>query len=458
MPDHVPLAEPPRPIIEMMISQPASRAPGPARPGTDSPEPASTGSAATGSAATGSASTGSASTGPDRRHAWQTGTRAWDAFYLIIFVAVLVIVLSSTPGSTALAGGGMAAMIAWYLLVGRPLWAGPGWPWERARPGRPRAVIYVAGLFVLFCLVQSQNPNAWFLAFGLSPQFFSFADGRVPTYLGIALNFIAAALLILRYPNAGTVAVALSVAVGGGGFAVFYGRWVARIIDQSADRAAMIEQLEATRAQLAAAQHDAGRLAERQRLAADIHDTLAQGFASILMCIQAAQADLDGSGPRQAHPQATRHLDLAVRTARENLAEARALVAGLTPAQLDGGTLPDALRRLSHASGVDATFGLSGPPRQLPMATEVVLLRVCQEALSNVRKHARAQSVTVRLDYDQDAVRLEVSDDGAGFDPVVVSGGFGLRGMRARVTEAGGTLTVGSEPGAGTRVSAMVPS
>ena len=174
--------------------------------------------------------------------------------------------------------------------------------------------------------------------------------------------------------------------------------------------------------------------------------------------IQAAQADLDGSRPQAAHSQAARHLDLAARTARENLAEARALVAGLTPAQLAGGTLPDALRRLSQASVVDATFGVDGIPRPLPMAIEVVLLRVCQEALSNVGKHAHAQSATVRLEYDPDSVRLEVGDDGDGFDPAGACDGFGLRGMRARVTEAGGTLTVGSQPGAGTRVSAMVPA
>ena len=123
-----------------------------------------------------------------------------------------------------------------------------------------------------------------------------------------------------------------------------------------------------------------------------------------------------------------------------------------------GGTLPDALRRLSQAPGVDASFGLSGTPRPLPMATEVVLLRVCQEALANVRKHACARSAAVRLGYDSVAVLLEVSDDGAGFDPASVSGGYGLRGMRTRVAEAGGTLTVHSSPGAGTRVSAMVPA
>jgi signal transduction histidine kinase len=314
----------------------------------------------------------------------------------------------------------------------------------------------VAGLFGLFGVAQSQNPEVWFLAFALAPQFSAFLDNRLAMWLGIGLNFFAAALLVARYPTAGAAAVAFGVAVAGGGFTVFFGSWVSRIIAQSAERAEIIDQLEATRTELAAAQHQAGRLAERQRLAADIHDTLAQGFTSILMLIQAAQADLDGS-----HPQAARQLELAARTARENLTEARALVAGLAPAQLAGGTLPDALERLAQAPGADgmtASFGLSGTPRPLPMATEVMLLRVCQEALANVRKHAAAQCASVRLDYAGDAVRLEVSDDGAGFDPAGVSGGYGLRGMRTRVTEAGGTLTVNSVPGAGTRVSAMVPA
>jgi ABC-2 type transport system permease protein len=174
--------------------------------------------------------------------------------------------------------------------------------------------------------------------------------------------------------------------------------------------------------------------------------------ASILMLIQAAQADLGGS-----RPQAAGHLDLAVRTARENLAGARVLVADLIPGQLAGSTLAAALGRLSRSPGVDATFNLSGAPRALPVAAEVVLLRVCQEALANVRKHARARSASVRLGYRPDAVILEVSDDGVGFDPGRVGGGFGLSGMRTRVTEAGGMLTVSSSPGGGTSVRATVP-
>ncbi len=383
--------------------------------------------------------------GPDRQHAWETGNPRWDVFYVLVFVAVLVIVLTATPGSRLVAGVAMAALVPWYLLVGRPLWTG-------GRAGPVRATIYVIGLFALFGAAQSQNPEAWFLAFAIAPQFFSFLDNRLAITLGVALNFLAAGLLVTRYPTASTAATAFGIAAAGGGFSIFYGAWVSKIIEQSAERAEMIEALEATRTELAAAQHEAGRLAERQRLAADIHDTLAQGFTSILMLIQAAQADLGGGDTR-----ARRHLDLACRTATENLAEARALVADLAPAQLDGATLPDALRRLTQTPGVDASFGLCGNPRPMPMATEVVLLRVCQEALANVRQHARADRAVVRLDYGADAVQLEVSDDGTGFDPNSANGGYGLRGMRARVSEAGGLLTVRSSPGAGTMVSATVP-
>jgi len=389
-------------------------------------------------------------TAPDRRHAWETGTLRWESFYLFVFVAVMVIVLVETPGSTAVAAAAVAATVPWYLILGRPLWAGGG-----AAPGPAREAIYVAGLFAAFGVAQSQNPEAWFLAFAIGPQFYMFLDTRVAMGLGIALNFLAAALLVARYPGSATAATAFGVAVAGGGFSVFYGAWVTRIIKQSAERAEIIDQLEATRAELAAAQHEAGRLAERQRLAGDIHDTLAQGFTSILMLIQAAQADLAGS-----HPLASGHLDLAERTARDNLAEARALVADLAPAPLEGSTLRDALRRLSaeQEHHGEASFRVSGNPRPLPVATEVVLLRVCQEALANVRKHANASSASVLLGYDPEAVRLEVSDDGDGFDPDRVGGGYGLRGMRTRVAEAGGTLMVRSSPGAGTQVSATVPA
>jgi signal transduction histidine kinase len=250
-------------------------------------------------------------------------------------------------------------------------------------------------------------------------------------------------------------AAALAIAIIA--FSLIYGGYVSDIVTQSLERAGLIAQLEATRAELADVSRQAGALAERQRLAGEIHDTLAQGFSSILMLIQAADAQLD-QAPGTAHAQ----LALAAQTARENLAEARTLVTGLAPAQLEAGTLTDALRRLTERSaaelGISATFDSSGPQRPLPAATEVVLLRTGQEALANVRKHAAAAQVAVRLCYAGDQVRLEVTDDGVGFDPAVVNGGYGLRGMRVRVAEVGGSVTVESALGKGTSVLAEVPA
>ena len=130
----------------------------------------------------------------DRRNAWESGNLGWDAFYLIIFAAVLAIVLISTPGSKVVAAAATAALVPWYLLAGRPLWTG-------GQPGRVRAAIYVIGLFGLFGAGQSQNPEVWFLAFAIAPQFFSFLHNRWAMGLGIALSFLAAALVAYRYPS-----------------------------------------------------------------------------------------------------------------------------------------------------------------------------------------------------------------------------------------------------------------
>jgi signal transduction histidine kinase len=240
-------------------------------------------------------------------------------------------------------------------------------------------------------------------------------------------------------------------------FTIAFGGYIGRIITESGERASLIAQLEATRAELADVSREAGVMAERQRLAGEIHDTLAQGFSSILMLIQAAEAQLELS-PATAR----RQLGLAAQTARENLAEARTLVGGLASAQLQAGTLEDALRRITERAGaelgVEASFATEGASRRLAAATEVVLLRTGQEALANVRKHAAPGKVAVCLRYRSDSVVLEVVDDGTGFDPALVDGGYGLRGMRTRVDEAGGTITVRSARGEGTSVLVEVPA
>lgn len=236
-------------------------------------------------------------------------------------------------------------------------------------------------------------------------------------------------------------------------FAVVLGTYITRIVEQSRRRADLIAELERTRGELAAANRQAGMMAERQRLANEIHDTLAQGFTSVLMLVQAAESALT-----RDEASVRRHLASAERTARENLAEARSLVAALQPAPLQDATLADAVRRISQAfadeQGIAVAVQVQGEPRLLAAAEEVVVVRATQEALANVRKHAAARRVDIVLTYTADAVALTVHDDGAGFDLDTLSGteGFGIRGIRARLVEVGGALTVHSATGEGTTV------
>ena len=377
----------------------------------------------------------------------------WDAYYAVVFAACVAIVQAGPITTTGriMASAALAAMVPWYVFIGRPL--------MQLEEATPRGTIYLSGLVVLFAAVQSQNPNAWFLAFALCPQCFHVTTARRGMVFVVILNVTAGLLLVWRDPRLNGALTALALVIFAVAFSQIYSRWMIRVIQQSLERAALITQLESTRAELAAAHHEAGVLAERHRLAGEIHDTLAQGFTSIVTLLQAAEGSLHQGDPRT--DSARRHLEMAVATARENLAEARTLVSALSPAQLESSTLAEALSRVADATAAAAdlrvTAEVTGTARRLPTGTEVVLLRVCQEALANVRKHAGARQVAVRLSYADARVRLAIADDGAGFDVNHVSGGYGLHGMRERVRQVGGTIQVRSAVGAGTKISVDVP-
>jgi len=209
-----------------------------------------------------------------------------------------------------------------------------------------------------------------------------------------------------------------------------------------------------------------GILIERQRLAREIHDTLAQGFTSIIMTLTAAQM-AQNSAIAPAAP--VRYLEEALGTARESLTEARRLVWALRPELLDRHSLSEALGRLaedwSENTGVDARAITTGTPRPLLPETDVALLRAAQEALTNVRKHALAERVNITLSYLDDRVVLDVLDDGEGFDTTQIeglkgahdAGGFGLAAMRERVEQLGGTFLLESAPGEGTTIVIELP-
>jgi signal transduction histidine kinase len=255
--------------------------------------------------------------------------------------------------------------------------------------------------------------------------------------------------------------------------------------------------------QLLTQAREAGVLDERQRMAREIHDTLAQGLTGIITQLQAAEhAADDPAGWR-------RHFDAATGLARESLSEARRSVEALRCESLETGRLSEALAetagRWSALHGIPAQVTTTGTARPMPPEAEFALLRTAQEALANVAKHAHATRVGVTLSYMENDVALDVRDDGRGFDPARLcartaqavqaaqaahghrqvitanghdlvglsvaydlrhptaatagkpDGGFGLVSMRQRIESLAGTLQVESEPGSGTGISACIP-
>ncbi len=224
----------------------------------------------------------------------------------------------------------------------------------------------------------------------------------------------------------------------------------------------MMEENTGLHAQLVVQAREAGVLDERQRMAGEIHDTLAQGLMGILAQLEAAElAEPDG-------PRRRRHLGLAKQLARDSLAEARRSVQALRPQQLESARLPEALCALAaqwtQTSGIPVRAEVDGEPEPLQPAFEVVLFRAAQEALANTAKHARAAHVGMTLTYMHDQVTLDVLDDGKGFDIGRVEtahangSGYGLAAMRHRLRQVGGRLEIESTPGDGTTVSASVPA
>jgi two-component system NarL family sensor kinase len=209
-------------------------------------------------------------------------------------------------------------------------------------------------------------------------------------------------------------------------------------------------------------QHALAVAEERNRLAREIHDTLAQGLTAITLQLEVADALLD-SGPELARPKIFKALELT----RSNLEEARRSVMDLRAGPLQAQTLPSALQDLASSFGreynVRSDFAARDVVGRLPSAIEAGLYRIAQEALNNIAKHAQATTVHLTLERDDSALVLTIEDDGEGFDlnappPDRRKGGFGLIGMQERAKLLGGRLEVTSQPSTGTRVVVRVPA
>ncbi|WP_189826775.1 sensor histidine kinase [Streptomyces finlayi] len=222
----------------------------------------------------------------------------------------------------------------------------------------------------------------------------------------------------------------------------------ARLEEALAENAALHDQL-------VVQAREAGVSDERRRLAAEIHDTIAQALTGIVTQLQAATDSPDQETART-------HVDRATALARTGLGEARRSVRNLSPAALEHDDLPEALKKTvddwSRSACVPAEFTVTGTVDPLHDEIQATLLRIAQEALTNTAKHAHATRVGVTLSYLGDEIALDVRDDGRGFDLAADTAvGFGLGGMRARAERLAGTVDIESEPGYGTAISARVP-
>ena len=210
---------------------------------------------------------------------------------------------------------------------------------------------------------------------------------------------------------------------------------------------------------------DLAVLEERTRMAREIHDTLAQGFTGVIMQLQAAEQVAESDG--EADPELAEHLERARELARASLQEARRSVWDLMPRALEDRSLDAALeaevRGFAAANRERASFELQGTPRELPSHVEAALLRIGQESLTNIRRHAGAEEVRLQLSFEPGRVRLRIEDDGQGFDVEEAKakgrgGGFGLSGMEQRARQLGGSFELRRGEQAGMVVEATIPA
>ncbi|AWS49180.1 two-component sensor histidine kinase [Streptosporangium sp. 'caverna'] len=399
---------------------------------------------------------------------------------LAALVVFKVIVEQPAGGDSLLIDLGLCGLVAGWMLVMftlRPAW------WER-----PLIMgVFFTGLLAITAVLVARDPA--FALFTPAPYIYAFTILRWPwRLLGVAsVAVVAGAAQASDVPKTTALGVTISVIIIVVNIVMMcVTAWFLQLAEKEREQRvqALAELsrtnrlLEATlaenaglHAQLLAQAREAGVLDERQRMAREIHDTLAQGLTGIITQLQAAEQIHEVPAPWR------RPFDAVKGLARESLAEARRSVDALRPEPLETARLGDALAdvadRWSTLHGLAVQVTTTGTVRSMTPETEFALLRTAQEALANVAKHAHATRVGVTLSYLEHEVALDVRDDGRGFDlasleagtagngvsqPPFGEGGFGLAIMRQRVEGLSGSLRIESEPGVGTGISACVPT
>lgn len=366
---------------------------------------------------------------------------------LLGFVVVSALVDARPSTSAIVALSGVTVVI--YTLT---LFA------HAVRDPRRRRIAGVGALALLtlcWAVLVWLTPYAAYLVF---PLFFLYLDvlPGIGGALAVALTTLTT-VLALGLHSGWSVGGVVGPLVGAG-VALLLGGAYHALRREIVEREQLYRDLLATQGRLATTEREAGGLAERERLGRELHDTVAQGLSSIALLLNAVER----SAPE--HP-AIAQVQLARDTALQSLAETRRFIRALTPPALDEQSLGGALRRLAASSWSSPALDVQvrvADAVDLPLPIQSALLRITQSAMANVQQHAAAGHATISLDRTADTVRLLVADDGCGFDavaprPVAPDHGFGLRSIRDRVDELGGTMELRSAPGHGTELCVELP-
>lgn len=388
---------------------------------------------------------------------WERLGWLWNAlFYIAILSSSVFMLIGNDLNESLWIGLLLATILAlWHWLGLRLTFKGHG-AWDQHIPLR---FIVIMGDIVLWYALLTLSPAFYFVLFGFGLIFY-----LLPMqYAVFATLSVMMGVIYDQVSNSGT-SLSLTdplIWVFGlmGVSAIAMGVWISAIVGQSTHRRDLINQLEQAQAELAASEHRRGILEERQRLAREIHDTLTQGFTSIVLHLEAADQALSGDPDTLK-----KHMDRAKETARNSLDQARRVVHDLRPDLLEQFSLPDALKRVtdrwSEVTDIKATVSITGDLIPLHPNIEVILLRAAQESLNNIHKHAQATAVQLTVSYMGDVIILDVKDNGIGLNNAPkssLSGGYGLRAMKERVKQYGGSVELESDPGEGTTVVITIP-
>ncbi|QBD78774.1 sensor histidine kinase [Ktedonosporobacter rubrisoli] len=397
-----------------------------------------------------------------RQEALETSHRdidqRWTIFWYAVFYVSLIITMGITLTTDSFTLQELLALCTLSLLLG--IWYVvcvllPPIYWRRHSL---LALGYLLIGWVIWFFLAGLKETYFFVLIGLFPQMYLLL--KVPW--NICGSFMLLAIALWRHGSWDTV---FFFTLGTGIVGMVLALFIHAILKQSRERACLIDELQATRQELAQAERQAGIMQERQRLAHEIHDTFTQGFSSIVMQIETLDATALASNTEVGQV-----LSRIGQTAHENLTEARRVLWALQPEALERASLSDTLislaQRWTEENNISAHTVVTGIVAPLRPEIEVTLLRAAQEALANVRKHAQAHSITMTLSYIGDMVALDIQDDGIGFtlDRLHISpsdqphGGFGLKALRERIELLGGTFSIESAPGEGTTIALTLPA